>query len=105
MKPIITSILAALLCAAAPALAAQDEGKVVTVARDSITIGKKNPHTYTVTPATAISVNGMRAALPAVRTGMRASVVANGTAATSVAASEKSALEGASLQMKAKKTK
>ena len=87
MKPMthLRLILIALLAAATPLLANEDEGRIVTVSPASITIGKKHPNTYKITTATAFTVNGRAVTLAALKPGMKADVVSEADVAKSIA--------------------
>ncbi len=54
----------ALLLTAAPLLANEDEGRIVTVSPASITIGKKHPNTCKITTATATRPSSWRPRSP-----------------------------------------
>ena len=80
------TVLAAALFLAAPAWAGDATSKIITVSSDSITVGKKHPKTYKITPATAVQVNGAKATIQQLKDGMEATVTATGETATSIAA-------------------
>ena len=80
------TVLAAALCLAAPAWAGDASSKIITVSTDSITVGKKHPKTYKITPATAVQLNGAKATVQQLQQGMEATVTATGETATSIAA-------------------
>jgi hypothetical protein len=101
---IVSQAEIAMSVAVIPSVAKEDDGKIVSVSRDSITIGKKHPSSYKVNAATVISVNGQRATIAALRPGMSAQVVAQAEIATSIAA-KNDLLKGPSLDMKPKKNK
>ena len=80
------TVLAAALVLAAPAWAGDASAKIITFSTDSITVGKKHPKTYKITPATTVQVNGAKATVQQLKEGMEATVTATGEVATSIAA-------------------
>ena len=78
----------AFLLAAAPLLANEDEGRIVTLSPASITIGKKHPNTYKLTTATACTLNGRPVALAALKPGMKADVISEADVAKSITAKD-----------------
>lgn len=72
-----------------PAWAGDSTSKIVSVSTDSITVGKKHPKTYKITAATAVTVNGAKAAVGALKQDMEATIIATDTTATSIVAADK----------------
>lgn len=79
------TVLAAAFFLAAPAWAGDATSKIIACSSDSITVGKKHPKTYKITPATAVQVNGAKATVQQLQQGMEATITATGIAATAVA--------------------
>ena len=94
----------AFLLAAAPLLANEDEGRIVTLSLASITIGKKHPNTYKITTATTCTINGRPVALAALKLGMKADVISEADVAKNITVKD-DPLKGGSLDSKAKKGK
>ncbi len=94
----------AFLLTATPLLANEDEGRIVTISPASVTIGKKHPNTYKLTPATACTINGRPVALAALKPGMKADVISEADVAKNIAVKD-DPLKGGSLDSKAKKGK
>lgn len=94
----------AFLLAAAPLLANEDEGRIVTLSPASITIGKKHPNTYKITTATTCTINGRPVALAALKLGMKADVISEADVAKNITVKD-DPLKGGSLDSKAKKGK
>ena len=94
----------AFLLAAAPLLANEDEGRIVTLSPASITIGKKHPNTYKITTATTCTINGRPVALVALKPGMKADVISEADVAKNITVKD-DPLKGGSLDSKAKKGK
>ena len=84
----LLAVFAALLFAT-PAWAGDATSKIISVSSDSITLGKKHPKTYKITPATAVVVNGAKVKAEMLKPGMEATVVATAETATSIDAHEK----------------
>ena len=80
------TVLAAAFLLAAPAWAGDATSKIITFSTDSITVGKKHPKTYKITPATTVQVNGAKATVQQLKDGMEATVTATGEVATSIVA-------------------
>lgn len=80
------TVLAAALLLAVPAWAGDATSKIITFSTDSITVGKKHPKTYKITPATTVQVNGAKATVQQLKDGMEATITATGETATSIAA-------------------
>lgn len=87
-SPIRLGVLAGLLLAA-PTWAGDATAKIISISSDSITLGKKHPKTYRMTPATAVVVNGAKVKAEMLKPGMEATVVATAETATSIDAHEK----------------
>ena len=86
--PHLRHLLIALLLTAAPLLANEDEGRIVTLSPASITIGKKHPNTYKLTTATACTLNGQAVAVAALKPGMKADVISEADVAKSITAKD-----------------
>ena len=101
-KPKLLLLVA--LAVTTPGFAKDDEGKIVSVSKDAITIGKKHPSSYKITATTLITVNGQPVMSALLRPGMRAEVTARGGVAASVDAVEEP-LKGGSLKVPSLKKK
>lgn len=77
--------LMALIITSAPSWAKEDTGKIVSVAKDSVVVGKKHAHSYKIDSRTEITVNGIRSPLRSVKKDMKATVSAEGEVATKLA--------------------
>ena len=80
------TVLAAAFFLAAPTWAGDASSKIIAFSSDSITVGKKHPKTYKITPATTVQVNGAKATVQELKDGMEATVTATGEVATSIVA-------------------
>ena len=76
------------LSTAIPSIAKDDDGKIVSVTKDAIAIGKKHPNSYKLAAATLITLNGRTVTSAALLPGMRANVTAHAGVAASVDAVE-----------------
>ena len=94
----------AFLITAAPLLANEDEGRIVTVSPASITIGKKHPNTYKITAVTTCTVNGRAVPPAALEPGMKADVISEADVAKTITVKD-DPLKGGSLDTKPKKGK
>jgi len=86
--PIRLAVLAALLFAT-PVWAGDATSKIISVSAEAITVGKKHPKTYKITPTTAVTVNGAKAKVETLKPGMEAMVTATADTATSISANDK----------------